>query len=427
MQREMKRKNVEDVIDHVSSRSYIRAAASFLPAVLKRHSPSWRWKDNGATVDLPLVNGNEEGEAEPGTKVPIRRLTFVLVAVVPFFLSVYYYAFVASDQFTAEARFAVRSLADSGGNDGVEGGVLDMRAATQDAYVVTSFIQSTELLRRIGARMDYRAMFDPPGTDYFSGFPLDGSAEDFLEYWRRQVTAYIDGPSGIITLKVRTFRPQDSVRIATAIIQESELLINQMSQRARNDVVKGVKAEVEEAGKAYGEALASLNSLQHETQLLSPEARAMETGKLLTGLLAQKLELETRQYVVRQSSAEGSPAYQQLALARESLDSQIDTLRAELTGAESASIAKALQRFSELETNRLVAEKLYEVARKTYNSALVESVRKALYVVVFVQPSLPEESLYPRRVFTPVMTLLVLGVIWAILALAWASIQDHRI
>jgi capsular polysaccharide transport system permease protein len=102
-------------------------------------------------------------------------------------------------------------------------------------------------------------------------------------------------------------------------------------------------------------------------------------------------------------------------------------MRDEMTGPEHASIVHSLQQFTQLETDRLIAEKLYEAARHNYDAALTESMRKALYLIVFVNPSLPEEALYPRRLMAPALILLGLTVLWATLSLAWASVEDHRL
>ncbi|OCP35071.1 capsule biosynthesis protein [Ensifer sp. LC163] len=421
----MKRKNND--VAGFAVRADGPARLRSLPAIL-----GTRQKTNGRDsegviefVDPAYVDAGHEPETS--RRIPWHPVTFLLLVVLPFLVSIFYYAFVGSDQYIAEARFAVRSLADNSQGNELQGGLLDMRAASQDSYVVTSFIHSTEILKRIEKDANYREIFSRADVDYFSSFSTRGSQESFMRYWKKQVTTYIDGPSGIITLKVRTFRPEDSVKLASLIVSASETLINELSQRARRDIIKSVQDEVEKSGNMYAQSLAALNNFQRESGLLSPEAQALEKGKLLTGLLSKKLELETRQFVMKQSSAEGAPAYEQLSLARQSLDTQIEQLQGELTGSEDASIAKALLRFSELETDRLVAEKLYEASRRTYSAALAESMRKALYLVVFVEPTLPEKSLYPRRVFTPLMTFIALGILWSTLALGWASVQDHRL
>lgn len=379
------------------------------------------------TVEYSRTQDRPQAMPKAGGRTPWRLIVFSLIVLVPFLASVMYYAFVAADQYTAEARFAVRSLADEEKEDESDVSILKMTPASQDAYVVTSFIHSTEILRRIGAYLDYRAMFVRDGSDFYAEFDPDDSAEEFLSYWNNQVYTYIDGPSGIVVLRVRTFSPEDSIKLANAILEESEKLINELSTRSRNDMIASARAEVERTGKTYGEALAALNRFQKESGLLSPEAQAEQTGKLLTGLMAQKLELDSRLFVIQQSNGIDSPTYRQLVLGRSSIEAQIEELRNQMTGKEVESYANTLNAFARLETDRMVAEKLYEATRHHYDMSLAAAMRKALYLTVFVQPMLPEEALYPRRIMTPVLTLFFLFVLWAILSLAWASIEDHRL
>jgi len=411
----------------------VKTSRHILPSLLRRRLPAQRARPDLEDIEyIPVHDGNEP-ETQSGGKPPLRLIGFLLLVILPFLASSVYYAFIASNQYVAEARFAVRAVsagADSGDNANPDKGptsALNMRSASQDAYVVVSFIHSTDILNRIGKKFDYRSMFTRQDADFLSRFRSSRSDEEFLKYWNDHVSAYIDVSSGIITLKVRTFVPDDSVKLADAIIEESEKLINQLSERARNDIVQSMKADVQKSGKAYGDTLIALNQFQNASGLLSPQMQAQNSGTLLTGLLGQKLEFETRLFVMRQSNAQNSPTYQQLNLAKDSLDAQIEKMRAELTGPENASLAKALLDYSRLDTDRMIAEKLYESAQKNYDAVLAEALRKTLYIAVFVRPVLPDESIFPRRVSTPLIILLALVVAWATLSLIWASVEDHRI
>ncbi|PST21166.1 capsule biosynthesis protein [Rhizobium sp. JAB6] len=421
---------IEDAIVQDSPR--VKTSRPILPSLFRRRLPAQRARTDLEGIEyIPVHDGNDP-ETRSGGKPPLRLIGFLLLVILPFLASSVYYAFVASDQYVAEARFAVRAVSGTGdtGDANDPGGAtsaLNMRSASQDAYVVTSFIHSSEILNRIGKKLDYRSMFVRQDADFLSRFGSSRSDEEFLKYWNDHVSAYIDVTSGIITLKVRTFSPDDSVKLADAIIEESEKLINELSERARNDIVQSMKADVQKSGKAYGDTLIALNQFQNASGLLSPQTQAKNSGTILTGLLAQKLEFETRLFVMRQSNAQNSPTYQQLNLAKESLDAQIEKMRAELTGPENASLAKSLLEYSRLETDRMIAEKLYESAQKNYDAVLAEALRKTLYLAVFVKPVLPDESIFPRRVSTPLIILLALVVTWATLSLIWASVEDHRI
>ncbi|AGB70770.1 MULTISPECIES: KpsE/CtrB/VexD-like capsular polysaccharide export protein [Rhizobium] len=421
---------IEDAIVQDSPR--VRTSRQILPSLFRRKLPAQRARTDLEEIEyIPVHDGNEP-ETQSGGKPPLRLIGFILLVILPFLASSVYYAFIASDQYVAEARFAVRAVSGTGdtsdaSDPGGATSALNMRSASQDAYVVTSFIHSTEILNRIGKKIDYRSMFIRQNADFLSRFGSSRSDEEFLKYWNDHVTAYIDVTSGIITLKVRTFSPDDSVKLADAIIEESEKLINELSERARNDIVQSMKADVQKSGKAYGDTLIALNQFQNASGLLSPQTQAKNSGTILTGLLAQKLEFETRLFVMRQSNAQNSPTYQQLNLAKESLDAQIEKMKSALTGPENASLAKSLLEYSRLETDRMIAEKLYESSQKNYDAVLAEALRKTLYLAVFVKPVLPDESIFPRRVSTPLIILLALIVTWATLSLIWASVEDHRI
>lgn len=368
-----------------------------------------------------------EAETKAGGGPPWMLLSFLLMVIVPFLAALVYFVFIASDQYTAEARFAVRSMADDGSEEKLDAGVMNMQSATQDAFVVTSFIHSSEILKRLEGKVDYRAIFQNSDADFVARFDEADSTEAFLKYWVKHVSAYIDGPSGIVTLKVQTFTPGDSVKLAQAILDESEKLVNELTVRAREDMMASFRKEVERTDRLYQEALAKLKKFQQQFGLLSPEEQAKQKSVLMTGLLANKMEIESQLFVARQANKTDSPRYRQLVLAQQSLDQQIEKMGAQLTGDADASLASVITGFSAVETDRLVAEKLYEAARRNYDQAFAAAVRKALYLTVFVHPALPEEALYPRRLLSPVLIFLGFLVAWATLALAWASVEDHRL
>lgn len=412
----------------------VRAKSSLVSKL--RNTGTLRVRESGSKLievepELPAPAGG--GQPSPRTqtsgKLPFSVVSFIGFVIVPFLASIVYFAFIASDQYIAEARFAVRSLAEDQAKDGVDTNILSMSTMSQDGYVVTSFIHSTEILKRLGKSIDYRQMFSLDSADFLSRIDKSESTEEFLKYWEKQVSTYVDGPSGIITLKTRTFSPEDSRQLASMIIRESESLINELSVRAQRDMTARFADEVQRSTENYRQALAALNEFQNTTGFLTPEARATETGSLLVGLLARKLDLDTRLFVLKESKAESSPARQQLVLASKNLEDQIVKLRKELAGGtrNDENIAGAIKTFAHLETDRRVAESLYEASQKNLEMAQAEATRKALYVVVFVPPTVPEESLYPHRWSSPLLILLALSVAWVTLALIWASVEDHRL
>lgn len=409
----------------------VRPRSGLISRLLRQNSPLQKVDDHTGAVEIDTVGGAHTVQGGPSTssRTPIALLSFIVMVLVPFAASLVYFVLIASDQYIAEARFTVRSLAEERNKDSADSGVLAMSSMSQDGFIVTSFIHSTEILQRLTPKIDYRRMFTQDSVDVLSRFDDKESNERFLKYWANQVVTYIDGPSGIITLRTRTFSPDDSKALASAIISESELLINELSTRARNDIISRFQAELQRTADNYKAALEAMKEYQNSAGLLSPEARATETGALLAGLLAKKLELETRLFILNQSNAASSPSGQQLKLTTQNLETQIEKLQQEIAGNSQTetNVANAVENFSRLETDRRVAETLYETARRNLDMAQVEAMRKSLYLVVFVPPTVPQESLYPHRISTPLLILLGLTVAWMTGVLMFASIEDHKL
>ena len=81
-------------------------------------------------------------KASGGGNMSIAAKSFLALVIAPFIIACVYYLGVATPQFVAEARFAVRTL---GGPDtgGLGSNLLATTPLQQEAYVVTSFIHCT--------------------------------------------------------------------------------------------------------------------------------------------------------------------------------------------------------------------------------------------------------------------------------------------
>jgi capsular polysaccharide transport system permease protein len=113
----------------------------------------------------------------------------------------------------------------------------------------------------------------------------------------------------------------------------------------------------------------------------------------------------------------------------ETTERQIAELKGRLTRTDGAgqTVASSLVKFEELEFQRQFAEKLYTLAQADLDRARLRADRQSVYLTVFVPPSLPEESRYPRRIAFPLLIFLGLAIVWSIVVMILASVEDHRL
>ena len=388
-------------------------------------------------IDATASAGAPRGRAGWIPQIRFRGYLFSFIAfvVVPSIVAILYLAFLAADQYVAEARFAVRTMQADSGSDKVLTALTALGSGTQpsmagqDPYIVSSYIHSRAILEDLSPTIDLRAIFTRPEADFWARLESDASIEDLVEYWNGMVGTDVDGPSGIVTVSARAFRPDDALRLSTAILAASEKLVNDVSARARADAMRSAEDEVRRYERQVRDALVELRRFRDREGYIDPVGAATSTSTLLLQVMGEKIRLQNELFVARRALSDTAPTVKNLRTRIEALDKQIDGLKGQLTGTSTvgSTVSKSLVQFEELELNRVFAEKLYNMAQDGLERARLRAERQNLYVSVFVPPSLPQDPQFPKRLALSFIIPIALLVIWGILALIAAAIEDHRI
>ncbi len=399
----------------------VLARASMLADTLKRRSrtaaPSAAYRHPfGRTVSVPSF-----AEGQLGLHSRFGRflaISFLAIFVVPTLLAALYFTLIAADRYVSEARFAVRS-GDRSALDVLAGGTdLGRMAQGQDTLIVTEYIKSRALVEEIQKSLDLRAIYTRDSADFLSRVAQDASIEDLVAYWRWRVKTSVEMPSGIITLQIVAFTPEDAQKLAEAVVERSELLVNQMSERARRDELLQAEAEFARAEEKLKEIYAAMRDLRNKEGVLDPTMTAEALTALLTELRKSRLKLEGDLIVARESMSEDSPVVRQLKAKIAAIDEQIAQISAQLTaaGGDAEALSDTIGAFEEMELRRQVAQDQYAAAALALENARVAADRQRIYLSTFVQPDLAEDALYPLRFWYTFGTGMVLLIAWLAIA-----------
>ncbi len=397
---------------------------------------------------LPFLSLPRDGtETRP---FPLGWVSFTACVLVPAIAIVLYFAFIASNQYVAEMRLVVRmgrAGTGSGGLAGMAGamaggglagkgpsmgGVMDVSSdigtSTENAYIVTSYIHSRAIVDEIVKTVKLRDIFSRPGSDFYARLPANATMEELTDYWKSMVRASLDQVSGIITVTVRAFRPEDAVEISKRIESLSEDLVNTISVRARADAVRRATEEVRRAQSQLLASFREMEDYRNREGMIDPVESAKQTGLLLAKVLGDQLEAENQLFIASKSLAPDSASVRTLKTQAENLRRQAAELRAQLAGeGDSPNVAAALTRFQEIMVQQKLAQTLYTIAENGLERARTAAEAQSVYLSVFVKPGLPEDTTYPLRIQLSLMLIGLLTTIWGVGALIWMSVQDHRL
>lgn len=354
---------------------------------------------------------------------------FLVCVFLPTALAVSYYGFVASDVYVSQSLFVVRSPERQSTSPlGMLFKGAGFSRAQDDAYVVHDFMMSREALGALEAKLGIKPKFSQESIDPFSRFAgiyPDTSFEAFHRYFQKHAELQIDSLSSITTLTIRAYLPQDAQRINEEMLRLSEVRVNQLNTRGRQDLINFAQQEVADAQLRALEASLVLADYRNKKGVIDPERQTAipleQIAKLQSELLAAKTQLAQVMLL-----AQENPQIPSLKLTVAMLEKEIALESAKVTGDTKQSLASKASDFQKLAMNKEFADKMLAGALTTWEQARSESQRQQLYLERIAQPSLPDAALEPRRV-RGVLTAFVLGLLfWGITAMVIAGVKEHQ-
>jgi capsular polysaccharide transport system permease protein len=360
-------------------------------------------------------------------KAPRNWMRFAFLALgwlLPMILSLAYINFALSNQYMSEARFAVR------GGERVTAdpvaAVTGMASITQaqDTLIVVNYVKSRAIVEELERSVSLRALFSRRDVDWLSRFDEDDAVEDLVKYWRWKIRTDVESPSGIITVQVKAFSPEDALTIANAIVSSSEQLINTLSTRARQDAVQAARSELARAEKRLESVRVALRDLRNAQSTLDPRQTAEGINKLVGELRLERARLEQDADAARRSRiAESAPQMQFLRVRIQVVADQIRDLERQLTSATPTDLAVSgkITRFDELELERQVSEKQYTLAAAEFEGARMNAERQKMYLATFVTPVLARDVDWPKRTWLSAAAVITVTVLYwiGLMLLAW--------
>jgi len=355
------------------------------------------------------------------------NIWFWAIVGLPTLLAGVYFFGIAANLYLSEVKFIVRgpgksqssaiaAMLSGGGTGGSE-----------DTQAVHAFIQSRDAVRKLEQYNDLRTLLNRPEGDLVTRFPgITFWRKDFEALYRvygHFVAVESDAASGVSTLAVKAYRPEDAQTVARALLSYSEQLINELNARARRDALGTFQHEIENTEQRIAETQGALTAYRIKQKMLDPKTASAGPLELVAQMNAQQTNARAQLAELLRNS----PSSPQVPLIRTriaSLDKLISEERQKVTG-DTDSVAAAVTEYERLELQRQLGEKILASNFASLEAARLEAQRQQLYLETITQPNLADYPLYPKRVISFAMVvascLLTYGIAWLLVA----GVREH--
>ena len=340
-----------------------------------------------------------------------------------------YFAFIASPQYMSEFRFSVRPV--STGNLAAMAASGDATMIMSDSYIVADYVTSRDVLDELQRQLNLRDLYTKPGIDYLSRFDPEGSVEEFVSYWQGRISSYFDLVTGITTVEVTAFSPEDAHRITSIVKQLCEALVNDISEQARREQVNFAQAELGRAEQRLTDAQRKAFDFRNQINTIDAAKSAEADFGIVTQLRTTLSQLRTEYASSRAASlTDDAPTQRALRNRIAATEEQLKLMESRVSsrpedGNAIGSGAEVIGNYESIQLEQTIAQQLYESALRNFENARMTAANNLIYLATYVQPSLPQRAAYPR-VFIDTMLVFLCGFgAWVVLGLIFTSLKDH--
>jgi len=191
--------------------------------------------------------------------------------------------------------------------------------------------------------------------------------------------------TGITTLTVQAFTPQDAHRIATNLITISEQLVNRMNERATKDALDQAGKVITQAEEAVFRAQRDLTEFRNKENFIDPTSASLKVFDVIGGL-SSDLATVRIQIAEVQKNSPLSPALDNLRNRERALSDQIAAESAKIVGSDQ-SLASKMATYERLVLQREFTDRALSLALDAHEAARQEARAKQLYIQPIVMPN----------------------------------------
>lgn len=348
--------------------------------------------------------------------------------LLPTLLVAAYYYLVAADQYESEAHFVVRTADTQTTAPSGLGQALTLVGGTsseRDALLVADFLTSHDAVDSLQTRIGLSDRFRRPEADIVSRlWYAHPTPEQLQKYFDGKADVDVSTETGITTLKVRSFRPEDSYQITREMIRLGEERVNALNRRNYANAVTMSQRQLSEAETNLDRIQGRITQFRRDEHDFNPQITGTSRTGMVSELQGQLAGARAQEAAMASVLSASSP---QLIAARQrvaALSRQVTTETARLSQGP-GNVASGMGAYEGIKTRQDLAGKQFEIASAALQRAEDDARRQQLFVVPVVDANLPVRALYPKRTKIVVTTFLALLLVYGIGWLIAAGVREH--
>ncbi|MEZ9657995.1 lipopolysaccharide biosynthesis protein [Vibrio sp. 10N.261.52.F3] len=356
---------------------------------------------------------------------------FILLVVLPTAIFAFYQNFWATERYDSQALVIVQQpdgMATMDASMALLTGLGGSSSMVSDTELVKAYIYSNDMLSYLDESIQLREHYSQKHIDFFSKMFESDSREDFVAFYEKHISVYIDSKSNVVHINAQAFNPEFSRKLTQTIVERSEWYINSIGHQLAEAQLEFIKGEHQLVQDTLELAQRNLLQFQQRYNLLDPTAEGMAMQQIAYTLEGQISIKEAELKGLKGVMSKNAPQVVSLENELNALRHQLINERNKLSQDNELSIpvSEILAGYADLKIKMELALKAYTSSQISLEKARVEAYRQLKFLIVVERATKPEDNKYPDAFYNVTLFALVAAMLFAIGRIIFLVIQELK-
>ncbi|AEI35684.1 sugar ABC transporter [Francisella salina] len=367
------------------------------------------------------------------TYILAKKHSFFSFVVLPTLVIAMYYIVLASPRYESQAIVSLRQnntapMVDTSLSSILGGGGSDTSA---NSYLLIDYILSPQMLDKLQADLNIKAMYQNPKVDFFSRLSHNADQIDFLDYYNKMVFLSYNQQSNAITINVQGYTAEQAQKVLDTITKDSQEIIDHISHTLAENRMKFNKEQLDIIKTKAMKAQDALVEFQNSRGIVDPEGsvstKASVIGSLQGQLTAAETQLTNLKSYLSPNSSEVKATEQQIIALKKQIDKEkADFLAEDKDNKKQSQLDDMVSNYTWLKLNAEFAMTEYQSALQSFETAKLDSQNQQSYLVDVVKPTLPDSAKYPRIIYNLITMFAILSALYGLGRMIITIILENR-
>ena len=356
------------------------------------------------------------------------KFTFLLFSIPVLLSSIYFYS-IGRSRYFVRSDIIVRKASNNSQNSFDISNIIGAgnQSSIEDSLFLQTYLESPQVLKALDEIFNFEEVYKKKGFDLYAGLSKNSSLEEKYEFFRKQISIYLNERSGILGIRSFALDPVTAYKFNLFLIEESEKFINKLNQSIFLEQLDFLNKQVIKNSKRLEEANKNLSNFQKSNKSLDTISEAQMTTNFISELESQIVKLKVELAAIqRQFVDQNSPEIILLKDQISELKNQIFIERDSLVNPEGKNFNEKIIILSKLKSNQKYANDLYISSLQAAEKASLDSIQQQRFLAIISEPQIPEDEWmnWRHRGFLTLISIFIITISLAKFILAMAD--NHK-